>query len=583
MWKISAKHLLSVLLFALISFAVFTRFLWLDKFPAGMYHDEIEYLFSAKSYATMGTDLSGYGFPLSLFKTETDGIISPVAPILIAPLTLFISLNQESARFPFVVLNILTAVIAGLICFNFSRRKVAGVLGFAVFLINPWSFYLSRYAADTPFALFFYLCGIYLMQKMQGWKLLIPILFFILGFFSYHGAKMLFLPLIGILLIYRLSGERNRLKVREAVSVMVVSALFFGAYLTVSYFIPGSIITARSDDLILNRQDQIVRTVDEKRRLMLDIPAANIFVNKLTVITGFVFEKYLNAFSPQVMFISGDNRATYRFSDHGLFYPFDLIFILLGVFCFYRTNKKSLGLLFSILLISPLSTSISAVETSVIHRSFLMLPILTIFITFGLLELLHLVDKKWLKTVLAISSFTVFFFVFANFLLFYFFRYPVFSQESYFLSERLLSKFMTLDQNSKFEVVLSEDKLARSVFLEVMFYSGGSKNGMEGILHNLKSKNYVAGNFQFTGTCPETIEANKTYIFSRDTSFCGNKPDPDYKISDQKDGGGIFQIYNSGLCDEEELALYKRTSGLDDFSIEKLDQREFCRRWINKP
>ena len=100
-----------ILVLFLIGFLLITiRFFYLDRFPVGVSHDEVEYILSSKTYSLSGVDLSNTSFPKSIFQTKTDGIISFLPPILLAPYFGLISLNQFTARLPYVVINIVTAI-----------------------------------------------------------------------------------------------------------------------------------------------------------------------------------------------------------------------------------------------------------------------------------------------------------------------------------------------------------------------------------------------------------------------------------------------------------------------------------------
>ncbi len=115
------NRLIFLVVLPLLILGVFTRFLWLDKIPVGYAHDEIEYILSSKSYALFGRDLSGYSFPLSLFRSETEGKISAIPPLLISPLYFLVGISHGTARIPYILVNILTATI-----FYFFVKKLLG-------------------------------------------------------------------------------------------------------------------------------------------------------------------------------------------------------------------------------------------------------------------------------------------------------------------------------------------------------------------------------------------------------------------------------------------------------------------------
>lgn len=576
------KKPFEILLLVFIVFSILIRFVWLNRFPVGMYHDEVEYMLSAKSYALKGSDLSGYSFPLSLFETETDGRISAVPPILLSPLYLILPLNQLTARLPFIFLSLLTALALFFLTDTLFKNRTLNFITLLVFLLNPWSFYLSRYSGDSPFALFFYLLGIFLFVKYKGAKLGWSFLAFVLGFFSYHGAKIIFLPLIFLLLCFKSLGQPEGLSISSSVKVFFASVAFFGIFLTVSFLIPGSILNSRSDNFFFSNSSEISQIVDEQRRVSVESPFKSIFTNKYSVIGRIFSEKYLKAFSPDVLFLYGDERATYRFSEHGLFYLLDFVLLIFGGLGIYKFSQRIFFLLISLIAIAPLPTALSGVETSVIHRSFLVLPIFLIFIGYGFWYL-HVLLKPFLGKVMpALVLGVIFLFSACNFYYFYFFRYPVINQEAYFLSERLITKALNLTDSPEV-VVAKGGLLGRAEFLEYVFYSD------QNLQNQVLIKNFPAnktGQFQirnilFLDSCPNRFDQSTVYFIHRDLSTCNPPLGQTGSIPDQKDSGSVYRIFNSGIC-QSNNNLYKRFSNFTDFQIENMPQEQFCGSWIIK-
>ena len=151
------KKVWLLILFFIGFVLVFSRFLYLDRFPVGMTHDELEYILSAKTYFSSGVDLSNTPFPKSIFQTKTEGVISFLPAIFLSPYYGLVPLNQFTARLPYVIISLLTAITLYLITKKLFNNKYVALVTLLVYLINPWSFYLSRIASDTAFSLLFYL------------------------------------------------------------------------------------------------------------------------------------------------------------------------------------------------------------------------------------------------------------------------------------------------------------------------------------------------------------------------------------------------------------------------------------------
>lgn len=557
---------------------VFVHFLWLDRFPVGMTNDELEYILSSKSYALTGKDISGVSFPMSLFKTQTEGAISAIPAVLISPLYLIMPLNQTTARIPYVVINLATALLLYLLCLHLFKNPQLGFLASILFLINPWSFYLSRYTVDSPLALFFYLAGIITLLKFKGIKLIIPFVLFILGFFSYHGAKPILIPIILAVLGYRLLEKS--INPKNAVLFVLALIIFVGGFVYLNKIIPGSILTNRSQDLFFLNNGNLSRFVDEGRRLTIGNPLTNILTNKPTVILDIFIQKYLTAFSTDVLFLHGDPRAAYRFEDYGLFFGIDFIFIIFGIVFLFQKYKKVFWLIFSLMLIAPIPTAISGIDTSVVNRSFLLLPMLILLSGIGVYELVNIFHKGVTRNVIIILVSSLYLFGSVSFLVFYFFHFPVTHQENYLLSERVLNYYLTQNKNPK--VVIAEQP--RTSYLRAIFYANADlqRKALVENANNFNQGKYNINNIDFIGDCINKTDDKIVYAISRDKGKCFLKNKSDFSITDQKDGGDVFLLFNDKICQNKAKDSWRRYNYLSDYLIESLSVDSFCERWVSK-
>jgi len=570
------------LLVLLLILTIFLRFIYVDRFPVSLSHDEIEYTLSGISMAKVGTDISGYSFPINLFRTETAGVISAVPVMLFSFVFNYFGLSQGSARVFMVVINLLTGFVIYKLARVIFKNNLIGMLSAILFFINPWSMFLSRWAVDSSFALLFYLSGIYVFLRYGGWAKFISLVFLVLGFFSYHGAKPIFIPLSFILVMYAyfIAKIPDKLSLKQAVTYLTLSVLFFISYMYLDIVLPGQNSTSRSSDLIFSDQAGIAELVNNSRRQSISYPGLEYFENKI-VYTGRLFiEKYLTAFSPDVLFLHGDPRATYRYENFGLFYFFELIAIVTGIYFLIKSkNKNPRILLLGLIIISPISTAISRVETSVVNRSFLMLPILVIIAAYGIYNLIRISGRY--KTITSLVVFLAIFISLINFQVFYFFEHPVKAQENYFLSEKVLAKFINLHEGkTKINVITPSP---REPFLEYIFYNQDLHNQV--FLSELPQKhsntNFQTSAVEYTDTCPEWFDDSVIYVVWGSGEYCGFNEATQF-IQNQKDAGIIYSIYNSDLCSSFPQDAYRRQHLLSDYAIENMTLPEFCNRWIAK-
>jgi hypothetical protein len=422
--------------------------------------------------------------------------------------------------------------------------------------------------------------GIAIALKTRGARLFYSLLSSILGFLSYHGAKLLFLPVILILIVYRVyMSEKDRIKLRTGAVFITLSAVFLAIFILIDTGLPGAPSAGRLEDLYFFNSNVISSYVNEERRLTIDNPLKRLFSNKAVSVLSVGVGKYFEAFDVDTMLLSGDQRATYRFETRGLLYLADMFFILLGLLSLYKKRKKLFFFLLFLILVSPIPTAVSAVETSVIFRSFLLLPLFVIAASWGVVEFYNLVRDR-IGNVLTTSVISLIYLLsFFNFTYFYFFRFPVSSQENFFLSERVLSRFVNLN-NENLEIVSPNP---RSVYLVYLFYTDGNigREYWSGVVGGLGKGVFEFDGVLFTDKCPGELNENKTYIVHREIECNLNDGQPDYLIQDQKDSGAIFKIFNSNFCNNEELTKYRRSHTVSDYAIESMEKSEFCNRWIN--
>lgn len=573
--KFKKRNLIfKVVLFLIIFGLVVSRFFYLDRFPIGMSHDEIEYTLSAKTYFLSGVDLSNTPFPKSIFQTKTEGVISFLPPILLSPYFGLIPINQLTVRFPYIIINLLTVLVVYLLIKKLFENKSLALVSVIIFLANPWSFYLSRTASDTAFALLFYLLGILFILDSSKKKILLSFLFFTLGFFAYGGAKLILIPMVLICLFYRCFWSKIKLNFKSSFLFLFSILVVFGFYFLGNSFFSESINQGRAHEILFLNKNLIVPVVDTNRKASLENPFKNIFTNKVTVSFKIFFQKYLTAFSPEVLFISGDTRGTYRFGQHGLFFLIDFIFIFIGLINLFTKNPKKTSLVLLLILISPLSTAINTVETSVINRSFLLLPLLIIISSFGIF-----ITYKFLSTKIGfIFSFLILFLVilfsYTNFFCFYFFQFPIIGQENYFFSQHLVGNYVSRNNDRKIVVVDSEPRLT---FLESVFYSPKNQNLI--LKDFVKNQNYQINNTTFVSTCPKVFDSKTIYIIKTSLG-CDFAKNNLKSINEEQFGGPLYFIINDSICSSFPSQPWLRFHLVKDYQIEKQSVGDFCQTWI---
>jgi len=563
--------------------AFLLRIFWLERFPNGLSHDEIDFIASARTYWKFGQDSSGVKFPLSLFFTKTDARGGEVPPLLFSPFFGLLPLTLSTVKIPYVALGILTVAIIFFITLRLFKKKDLALWAMFSTAINPWGIFVGRTAFDAPVGNFFYLLGFLTLLYCHSWKIFYSFPLFILAFFSYQGAKITFIPLLLLFLGFHYFSS-GKLKILPYVSFMGVALLFFTLYTATVFKLPEGGLGERKKEIIFFNQEQLAKETDIERRTAITTKIAPLFSNKLTLTFKKIIGNFYGAFSSHFLFVRGDLRATYAFLDHGFFYYLDGIFLVLGLVGVYLLDRRLWFMLIFSLVVAVFSSLINLIEQQYIFRSALMFPLLAIFIGGGIFTVINLAGKK------GKIAFLIIIFLYSlsllNFLYFAFFRYPILADDAFFQSERRASKYVLETERiapEKKITVISD--LPRSTFWEYMFFSGNINNDkiLEEGIRMTEGSAYRVGNIEFRSKCPEEKEINEGIIFLvHQQRGCQIERENELTIISPKDAGEIFRIYNDALCSNSSVERYPRFIYLKDLDIEKMDVPDFCRKWIGR-
>lgn len=573
------KKLIPILLLLII--AVVARFYWIDKFPSGIDHDELEVVLSAKTYWRYGVDISNIPFPLSLFSNDTEAGLAGLPSFLLAPVLGPFNLNLRLVRLPYVILSLLTLVFLAKVVYELTKNTVFASAVFAVGLINPWFFTFSRETTESSFAIFFIILGIYLLFKKER-RLISSSLSFIVAFYSYFGAKPILILLVPSIyfISYVFETRRNLKKYFVPVSLFLVAA---GAYFVISLiFSSNKTLSRRIDNEAEFLKLGIYSSqVDELRRSSIDFPFRNIFYNKITVGSREMARKYTGWASSDFLFLGGDPRAMYRYEDHGVLYLADYFLIFLGIAGVFliKSNKKR-NILISILVmffvLGPLPSTISAYGTSYYFRGFLLMPAFIILLAAGATLIYEKLPGR-LKLLYLYSVSALYFFLFINFLVFFFFRYPVKQHSNNYLDGRVMANYVirSLQKDNKLTVITTSAYYANNA---IQFY----RESFGGEVKPTEMKDYYKyEGLVLTEDCEDFNKDGVVLVDTKNECKLDLKEQP-LLIQNQKDAGVIFKIYGDKLCDGIETPPWRRRHLVLDYEIETMSREEFCNRWVAK-
>ena len=558
----------------IVLLAAVLRFLWIDKIPNAIGGDELTYIINAKFVWLTGSDISGTWNPVTAFIFKYPAYTVPQAElpyILLAPLVGPFSFSLFAARFGYVIFSILTVLLIYLITKELFGREVGFISGL-VASFNPWLIYIGRTNYEASPMVFFFLTAIFILLKAKNNQILwsIPVLF--LGFYSYIGTKLSFIPFVLVVCIF--SYFLNKRKFLKQYAIVFLSSFFLVLFFISSLHAGQS----RIGEIFLPNDPQLTKQVDEIRRVSIQTPLTNIFENKYTIYSRTLITKLFKSLSADYLFVSGDNF--FSIIRNGMFYVIDAFFIILGLAKIYEKKKSIFWFLLGLILIStiPQLFHTASIDNFVFHLS-LMFPFFIIIIAVGIWEILNLFRNKRYFYASSVILILLYGFVIFNFLNIYFFQWPL--RGNFDFNVRLLSKYTSIasSQNKKIDVYSHSSS---DIFKKYLFYSNNiNKNNLSQIRKDFKKDEFDFENISFIG-CNNTIDPRKTkdiiiYDFS-----CG-KLSKDYShvsIPRLYDGGQSYLILNDDVCSNFSLKPYPSNVKISDFSIENMSVKQFCQTYV---
>lgn len=386
------KYLLLSLIFVI---GFFLRFYNLSGNPPSLNWDEVSNGYNAYSILKTGKDEYGNFLPLSI--RSFDDYKPPLYAYLTIPSIAIFGLNEFAVRLPSALLGSLSVIVIYFLVIHVLKKhkgdgeydiykysNVIALLSALLFAISPWSLQFSRAAYEGNIGLFFLLVGVlclYIFLQRPRF-LIISSLAFVLSMYSYHSFRLV-IPvfLFGFLLLY----FRELLKSKYIVlfSFAIFSLLVVPIYSSF-LFSDGGTGSRLSMVSIFGDTPELQKSIE---RLEYDKAFGNplgfVFENRRFVYTLSAVKGYLEHYNPGYLFIYGDGGVQHHAVDFGMLYLFTLPFILFGVYVLVRNINKRIVLLFFLMFLAPVASSISSGAPHPV-RAIIMSPLFDIFAAVGL-------------------------------------------------------------------------------------------------------------------------------------------------------------------------------------------------------
>ncbi|MGB9706528.1 MAG: glycosyltransferase family 39 protein [Microgenomates group bacterium] len=413
-----------ILLFIIILFllAIILRVWRLNQYPAGLNADEAAIGYNAYSLLLTGRDEYGNSWPIH-FKSFAD--YKPGGYFyIVLPFVRILGVNEWAVRLPSAILGVLA--VWGMFLLT---KELFGDLNFALisslFLaVSPWHIHFSRGGWETNAASSFLLFGVYFFLKSLKNPKLFPFSFLLFTFslYTYHSSRVV-APLLGLGLVFLFR--------KEIFSPSKFKYFLAGGLIAFLILIPllidflGPAGTARfsglslfSDvgpySLILSLRGEHQNPQEILGRVLHNRP----------VLYGIQFlRNYLFFFEGSFLFVIGDRVERNNSPVMGEMYFLDLVFLLGGIYFFFRKKPQNWQIPFLWLLVAPLAGALTFQVPSALRAHNMVFPLIVIS-AYGFYNLSNFFKSKALNLSISIFLFILLFWNVNYFLHQYFVHYP---------------------------------------------------------------------------------------------------------------------------------------------------------------
>jgi 4-amino-4-deoxy-L-arabinose transferase-like glycosyltransferase len=448
---------ISLPLLVILFLAFFLRIINIQSNPPALYGDELTMLLDVNSILHTGFDQTGKFLPLNF----TMGGGRPVGyGYFSIPFVAIFGQSILGVR----ILSVLSGVGVVLLIYFIGKlifSKKVGIVAAFLMAISPWDLTLSRGGFETHFALFLALGMIltFLLSEKRPWLLILSALFFGFSINTYSTFK-LSLPLFSLIFL-RYSYVKiniNFFKKNPSLIIAGLIVMVFISVLIIQSVFNKSESRFLDQNIFLNKDMQ--RTIDKKIADQRGVGneediLGKVFINKYWEYGALFAKNYLNTFSPEYLFLSGDKNPRHNMTSSGVVYLVEIITILFGlIFLIKKESYSKIIILISWLVISPIPAALLSDPHSL--RSSFMLPCLILLSSVGALYIWNLQSRfyKVLKIIVVIGIFIQFVLIMQNL----YFVYPNKSSRFWGYPAKMASE-LAISYKDKFDFIFIADRI----------------------------------------------------------------------------------------------------------------------------
>lgn len=362
-----------IILILILAVGLTLRVWGLNSAPPGFNADEASLAYNAYSLLETSKDEWGESFPL-VFKSFSD--YKPGIYVYLAmPFVASLGLNELAVRLPSIILGSLSVLLIYFLSKEIFNKETVNLSSALLLAISPWHIHFSRGAWETNLATFFILGGIIsFLWGVKNFKwFFLSVISFTLSMYSYQSTRVIVpLLLLSLILIYR----KN----------LINKQIIFPAIFLVILLIPLALIIfsgkgyARFQGVSIFADSGPVNRINRERG---EHPEANSWSSKLhhnkpIIYSNAFLKNYLDHFTPQFLFLSGDFIKRNKIPELGQLHFFEIVTVIIGLISFLTKNFVHKKAIFVWLLVSPIAAALTFQTPHALRAHNMVIPLTVI-------------------------------------------------------------------------------------------------------------------------------------------------------------------------------------------------------------
>ncbi len=368
----------------LLGFAI--RVYDLSDVPNGFHADEAAFGYNAYSILQTGKDEYGNFLPIVLksFGDYKGALYAYVDVPFIATL----GLNPFAVRLPSVIFSTFVIFLLFILVKELTKNKKIALISSFLLAISPWDINISRVTGDVILGVFFCLLLSIFLTKLYENKSLRWVFFSILSglmaILSYAPFRFYVVILSVIFLLFSINKVKNKISFNNRIFIVILSFIVLGIF----YSLVGSIERFNQLSIFSNPQTKLVMEEQIREDELNPILITRTFHNKIVNYARTILFNAQQYFTLDFLALSGGYPQRERTPGVGLFYLWEIPFLLVGIYTILKTkNKKGLTFIsWWILLLLPVFITFDEIPN--VHRTLIILPAICAIIAFGIYETL---------------------------------------------------------------------------------------------------------------------------------------------------------------------------------------------------